>query len=126
MCGVGGSAEQGAFAFFVDRWLAGRQLLVMRKPVPIKLMMVLAMSLTACGPAPKPPVPAEVPEADAGDSVRKKTGEIFTVVLNSNPTTAYRWALDGKEDATLVRKLSDEYLSRPHPPGMVGVGGTEH
>ena len=97
----------------------------MRKSVPTMWMMVLAMSLTACGPAPKPSVPAEVPETDAGDSIRKKPGETFTVELDSNPSTGYRWALDGKEDATVVKKLSDEFVSRPHPPGMVGVGGTE-
>ena len=61
-------------------------------------------------------VPAEVPEVDAGDSIRTKPGETFTV------------ALDGKEDSedsAVVKKLSDEYVSRPHPQGMVGVGGTE-
>ena len=89
------------------------------------LMLVLALCLTACGPAPKPPVPAEVPEADAGDAIRTKPGETFTVALDANPSTGYGWALDGKEDATVVKKLSDEYVSRPHPQGMVGVGGTE-
>lgn len=88
-------------------------------------MLVLAMSLTACGPAPKPPVSAEVPEVDVGDSIRSKPGETFTVALDANPSTGYGWALDGKEDATVVKKLSDEYVSRPHPQGMVGVGGTE-
>lgn len=97
----------------------------MKKSVPMLWMMVLAMSLTACGPAPKPPVPVEVSETDAGDSIRKKPGETFTLELDSNPSTGYRWALDGKEDATVVKKLSDEFVSRPHPPGMVGVGGTE-
>ncbi len=96
----------------------------MRMLVPM-MMVAVAMSLTACGPAPKPPVAAEVPEADAGDAVRKKTGETFTVALDSNPTTGYRWTLDGKEDATVVRKVSDEYVGQAHPPGMVGVGGTE-
>ena len=110
--------------FPVDRRLAGGQPLPMRMPVAMKLMlMLMVLSLAACGPAPKPPVAAE--EADAGDSIRKKPGETFTVELESNPSTGYRWELDGKEDATVVRKLSDAYRSRPHAPEMVGVGGTE-
>lgn len=96
----------------------------MRKPF---LMMMVGLSLAACSPAPKPPVTAEAPEAetDAGDSIRTKTGETFTVALDSNPTTGYGWALDGKEDGTVVRKVSDAYVGKAHPPGMVGVGGTE-
>lgn len=94
---------------------------------PFLMMMLVVMSLVACSPAPKPPVTDEVPEveAGAGDSIRTKTGETFTVALESNPTTGYGWALDGKEDATVVRKVSDEFVGKPHPPGMVGVGGTE-
>ncbi len=90
-------------------------------------MLMVMLSLAACGPAPKPPVTDEAPEAktEAGDSIRKKTGETFTVALESNPTTGYGWALDGKEDGTVVRKLSDEFVGQAHPPGMVGVGGTE-
>ena len=89
------------------------------------LMMMVGLSLAACGPTPKPPVADEVPEAVDGDSIRKKPGEAFTVALESNPTTGYGWTLDGKEDGTVVRKVGDEYIGNAHPPGMVGVGGTE-
>ena len=108
----------------MDRGRAERQALLMKKPW---VMMVVGMSLAACGPAPKPRVTDDVPEAEteAGDSIRKKTGETFTVALESNPTTGYGWALDGKEDGTVVRKVSDEFVGKAHPPGMVGVGGTE-
>lgn len=88
-------------------------------------MMILAISLTACGPGPQPVVPAEVPEAEKGDELRKKTGDIFVIALESNPTTGYSWALDGTEDATVVRKVSDAYVGQAHAPGLVGVGGTE-
>ncbi|MCB1278224.1 protease inhibitor I42 family protein [Prosthecobacter sp.] len=103
----------------------------MSKPFVI---LLLVMNLAACGPDPKPSVKEETPEApkteaeakkEDGDSIRKKTGETFTVDLESNPTTGYGWALDGKEDATVVRKVSDEFVGTPHPPGVVGVGGTE-
>ena len=107
-------------------------------------MLLVMMTLTACGPDPQPAEPAEVPavpeavkeepketpkeavKAEAkGDVLRKKTGETFVIELESNPSTGFRWALDGTEDATVVRKVSDGYASHAHAPGLVGVGGTE-
>lgn len=99
-----------------------RRVLRMRNPW---IMMMGVMSLAACGPVPKPPVTKTEAEPVAGESVRKRVGETFTVALESNPTTGYGWALDGTEDGTVVRKVGDEYVGKSHPPGMVGVGGME-
>jgi len=64
--------------------------------------------------------------ADKMETITKKAGETFTIPLESNITTGYSWALDGKEDSAVVRKLGHDYVSDPHLPGMVGYGGTEH
>ena len=89
-------------------------------------MILVAASLTACQSTPKRPVPSEL-AADAVQAgpISRKPGETFTIALKANHTTGYSWALDGKEDSTVVLKVSDDYISDRHMPGMVGFGGTE-
>ncbi len=59
-------------------------------------------------------------ESDNGSTVDAARGSILSVVLDENPTTGYVW------NASLTKGLflvNDTYEVKPHPEGMVGVGG---
>lgn len=90
------------------------------------VMMMVTMNFAACQSATTPSEGTGGKEAPQAGTVRKKTGETFTIALESNHTTGFSWALDGKEESSVVHKLSDDYINDPHLPGMVGYGGTEH
>ena len=88
-------------------------------------MTLVAFSLVACHSAPKL-APAVSSTGTQGGLLRQKVGSTFTVSLEANHTTGYSWSLDGKEDSKVVRKVSNDYVSDTHLPGMVGYGGTEN
>jgi len=48
-------------------------------------------------------------------------GQLFITWLYSNPSTGYQWQVH--YDANYVTLLSQTFVSDPHPPGKVGVGG---
>jgi inhibitor of cysteine peptidase len=48
-------------------------------------------------------------------------GQVFTTWLRSNPSTGYRWQVN--YDPNYVTLISQTFISDPHPPGKVGVGG---
>ena len=48
-------------------------------------------------------------------------GQTFPVWLRSNPSTGYRW--QANYDPSYVTLVNQTFLSYPHPPGKVGVGG---
>lgn len=69
------------------------------------------------------PVPA--PEcSDPGTPIRVSPGDVFTLVLESNRTTGYRWELASPSEGPVARLLSSEY--RPTPPQRIGSGGREY
>jgi putative hemolysin/predicted secreted protein len=60
-------------------------------------------------------------EADNGRTTDIAQGTKFAVELAENPTTGFQW------NATLSHGLelvSDDFQTKPHAEGMVGVGGT--
>jgi predicted secreted protein len=48
-------------------------------------------------------------------------GQTFPVWLRSNPSTGYRW--QANYDPGYVTLVNQTFLSDPHSPGKVGVGG---
>jgi inhibitor of cysteine peptidase len=48
-------------------------------------------------------------------------GQPFTLWLRSNPSTGYQWQVH--YDSNYVTLISQTFISDPHPPGKVGVGG---
>jgi predicted secreted protein len=60
-------------------------------------------------------------EVHNGKTFDHAVGTKFAVQLEENPTTGYLW------NATLSKGLeliSTDYREKPHPAGLVGVGGT--
>lgn len=64
---------------------------------------------------------------DLSSKIEKKVGETFEISLPSNHTTGYGWYLQVNEsqENSPVKLIKKEYITNPHPEGMVGVGGTE-
>jgi predicted secreted protein/putative hemolysin len=60
-------------------------------------------------------------EADNGKTYDIAQGTKFAVQLEENPTTGFQWNVTLTKGLEL---LSDEFQTRPHAEGMVGVGGT--
>ncbi len=48
-------------------------------------------------------------------------GQTFTIILEENPTTGYRWRIDIADD--IVTLESDDYQQSKADNDMVGVGG---
>lgn len=90
--------------------------------------VLAAASLAACGgtggssPAPSLPAPAVYTAADDGATVEASVGEQFTVNLEENPTTGYKWDMKAGRGLTLV---GDEFVGpSPSPSPLMGAGGT--
>jgi inhibitor of cysteine peptidase len=62
-------------------------------------------------------------EKQKGETVKMKTGDIFEVKLEANPTTGYDWYLSGKTDASVVILESSTYEVSSKNPKLVGGGG---
>ena len=48
----------------------------------------------------------------------------FIIVLESNPTTGYKW--EANFDNSLLKLVKSDYKQSEAKPGMVGVGGKEY
>jgi inhibitor of cysteine peptidase len=47
--------------------------------------------------------------------------QLFAIGLRSNPSTGYQWQVH--YDSNYVTLIKQTFISDPHPPGKVGVGG---
>lgn len=80
------------------------------------LLVVFAFVLSACG---NTPAPLEV--SDPSKPILVNSGDEFTIVLDSNPTTGYHWEIVAELDAGL-ELVSKEYTNdEPVAPGGVDV-----
>jgi inhibitor of cysteine peptidase len=61
-------------------------------------------------------------QADNGKSVTMDPGETLQITLNENPSTGFRWALEGA-DNKILELLNSEYVPAA---GLVPGGGGEH
>ncbi|MDO8531353.1 MAG: protease inhibitor I42 family protein [Dehalococcoidia bacterium] len=68
--------------------------------------------------------PTKPPEYTASDSrIEARVGETFVIVLESNRTTGYGWALAEQPNAAVVTLVGSEYVARG--VGIPGQGGEE-
>ena len=81
----------------------------------IAALIVLLMTLTACGSAA-----VKLDEQDNGQSVEVSSGDRITITLEGNPTTGYSWE-PGEFDASVVELVGEaDYKSDSK---MLGSGG---
>lgn len=93
------------------------------------LLLVAAFVLSACAaPATETPLPVVDPAGstmpaltDPAQSISVKTGEIFMIVVETNPSTGYHWETIGELNG--VEVVSREYTASE--PVMPGSGGVE-
>ena len=60
-----------------------------------------------------------------GKTIHVLPGETVRVKLEANHTTGYSWSVASVDKSILEVGDEGEYMSNPHPEGMVGVGGNE-
>lgn len=72
---------------------------------------------TGCGA----PVPDTTPPGV--EEVEATVGQPFTISLDSNPTTGYRWGLAQPLDETVLHLVHSAY--QRGPSGLMGAGGVE-
>jgi inhibitor of cysteine peptidase len=66
----------------------------------------------------------ELTDDDDGETVSVPVGARIEIALKGNPTTGYSWGFASIEGDAVEQMGKVEYRTRPHRPGMVGVGGT--
>ena len=78
--------------------------------------LVLALLLAACGGG-------DVTFTDTGERFDVDPGDEFTVVLESNITTGFSWALESELDESVVRLVEDVYVEAD--TDLVGAAGRQ-
>lgn len=97
------------------------------KPIMFVLSVCVVL-FAACAPVsqntPIPDAQTDLPPvSDSSQPVSAKSGETFTIILDSNPSTGYHWDIIGEVDANIVEFVSQDY--KGSEPVMPGSGGVE-
>jgi inhibitor of cysteine peptidase len=93
------------------------------------LLPVLAALLAACAaptaaPTANPAAGGTRPAlTDPATPIEVQAGETFHIVVDSNPSTGYRWELVGELDGNIVEFVSSGYTA--DEPVMPGSGGVD-
>lgn len=87
---------------------------------PTRLLLPLSLALlAACASQSRQNLTVE---KQSECPVQLKTGQSLILILPSNPTTGYRWAIQDSAGGVLHR-LSPEVYSNPEDSGLVGSAG---
>ena len=86
----------------------------------VLLISCLIVLLTACSPQPEAPL--QLTQKDSGSAQTLSAGQQLIISLESNPTTGYRWGVDGTTPAQLEQAGEPTYTSGS---SAIGAGGTE-
>ena len=62
-----------------------------------------------------------MPQTEIVEMIKTEKGDIFFIVLASNPTTGYQWELEF--DSNYIQLIDREYI--PHEPDRIGGSGDE-
>lgn len=81
------------------------------------LVAAAAIAVAACTPAP-----AQLTAQDDGGSVVLVPDQELVISLESNPTTGYRWELDGPTPDMLTQLGEPDFTAQSQ---AMGAGGTE-
>ena len=89
------------------------------KKIPL-LITLISISLAACGGNDK-----SAPKiSDSQQPIEVDAEEEFSIVLESNPTTGYRWDLTGELNQNVVEFVKNDYTSTSDP-NLIGGGGLD-
>lgn len=80
----------------------------------ISILVIILFILTACANTP-------LQITDPTKTIEVKTGEQFTIVIESNPTTGYHWEMMNELD--YIEFISKDYQA--DEPMLTGSGGVE-
>jgi predicted secreted protein len=91
------------------------------------------LAQTFMDPPPPTPCPSQTPTANEvnvdasynNSEVTLAVGDRLIVTLDSNATTGYSWNLSAISDASVIAKVSDEYVAPTSTPPLMGQGGQE-
>ena len=99
----------------------------------ICVVMLVATLLTGCAASsststptlpPTAETPTTLPEpTDPTQLITVKAGDIFNLVLPSNPSTGYRWEILPELDENIVELVEQNYVAEE--PVMPGSGGMD-
>lgn len=100
----------------------------MKRVWPAGLLVIATVAtvgvLSACGAdkEPEPPAPLELTQADGDSTQAMQIGQELRIALPANPSTGYRWAVDGRAPAQLVAAGKPAFTARSD---ALGAAGTE-
>ena len=96
--------------------------------IAMLLLISCATLLPAITPTSLPNATSESPNVlpettDSSQPITAKVGETFEIVLNSNPTTGYRWNLVKELDTGTIQLVKQDYIAQQ--PILIGSGGVD-
>ena len=95
------------------------------------ILVVLGLIITASvigvtGASPGPGNTITLDASDSGSRRELAVGDIFTVELESNPSTGFQWVLADNSDSTVLQVHEQEYvMANTGDPPLPGAGGKE-
>lgn len=92
-------------------WGSGKRMLLLS-------LSILAVVFIGCGGAG-----SSGDFTDPANPIKVSAGQTFTITLDSNPSTGYKWDLAGALDEKIVQLVKSEY--KPPAEQIPGRGGKE-
>lgn len=92
--------------------------------ITLPVLLALILFVTACAaPATEVPASSSMPAlTDPSQPIAVHAGDMFMIVVESNPSTGYHWEMVGALDDAHLELVSREYTaSEPVMPGSSGV-----
>jgi inhibitor of cysteine peptidase len=102
--------------------LEGHHAMRARLRLVLALWISVCVALTIVGCERQAPAPLELGAGDNGTTESLVAGQELKIALESNPTTGYRWAIDGELPAQLLQEAQPVYTAGST---AIGSGGTE-
>lgn len=93
----------------------------MKKLFVMLSILLLSFACSSITPAAGPA--SEVVVTDPATSIEVERGEVFTIVIESNPSTGYHWEVVGDLNENVVLFVSREYTASE--PVLTGSGGVD-
>jgi len=98
----------------------------MGRPARISALLLFVLGAVlmvgGCTSATPPPAPLQIGPKQAGSTQRLAKGQQLQVTLPSNPSTGYRWDVDGALPAQLEQNGQPQFAS---DSTAIGAGGSE-